>query len=197
MNVENFACALSDCYTFGPTFRAEKSHTSRHLAEFWMIEPEIAFANLEDNMTLAEDYIRFCLSYVLKNNADEIEFFDKFVEKGLKERLDHVVSTPFKRLSYTEGIEILIADQKAKKVKPKFENTKIEWGMDLDSEHEKYLTVVFNGPVVLYDYPKDIKSFYMRLNDDGKTVQAMDVLIPRIGELLGGSAREERLEVLD
>ena len=195
LSVENYACALSDCYTFGPTFRAENSHTSRHLAEFWMIEPELAFATLEDNMSCAEDYLKYCLQYVMTNNAEELAFFDQFVEKGLVARLQKVVDTPFKKVTYTEGVEILERDIKDKKVK--FDN-KVFWGVDLASEHEKYLTEkIFEGPIILYNYPKDIKAFYMRMNEDGKTVQAMDILVPRIGEIIGGSAREERLENLD
>lgn len=195
LNVENYACAVGDVYTFGPTFRAENSHTSRHLSEFWMIEPELAFATLEDNMATAEDYLKFCLNYVLTNNLEELQFFDQFVEKGLIERLRKVHETPFKRVAYTEGIEILERDIKDKKVK--FDN-KVFWGVDLASEHEKYLTdKIFEGPIILYNYPKDIKAFYMKMNEDGKTVQAMDVLVPRIGELIGGSAREDNLELLD
>ena len=196
LNVETYAVGLSDVYTFGPTFRAEQSHTTRHLCEFWMIEPELVFATLEDDMDCAEDYIRFCLKYVMTNNRDDIEFFDKFVEKGLIKRLEQVITTPFVRITYTQAVEILVADIKSKKA-PKFE-FKVEWGVDLSSEHEKYLTdKVFNGPVIVYNYPKEIKAFYMKLNDDSKTVQAMDVLIPRIGEVIGGSAREDRLDVLD
>jgi asparaginyl-tRNA synthetase len=195
LSVENYCCALSDVYTFGPTFRAENSHTSRHLSEFWMIEPELAFATLEDDMSCAEDYLKFCLQYVLKNNAEELAFFDQFVEKGLIARLKQVIDTPFRRVAYTEAITILeglIADKKVK-----FEN-KVYWGVDLASEHERHLTEkVFQGPIILYNYPKDIKAFYMKLNEDGKTVQAMDVLVPRIGEIIGGSAREEDLEKLD
>ena len=197
LNVETFAVGLSDCYTFGPTFRAENSHTSRHLCEFWMIEPEIVFATLEDDMDCAEDYVKYCLQYVLKNNRDDIEFFDQRIEKGLIKRLEHVINSPFRRISYTECIEILERDMKDKSKKLKFEN-KVYWGCDLASEHEKYLTdKVFCGPIIVYNYPKDIKAFYMKLNDDGKTVQAMDVLVPRIGEVIGGSAREDNLEVLD
>lgn len=195
LNVENFCVGLSDCYTFGPTFRAENSHTSRHLCEFWMIEPELAFATLEDDMDCAEDYLKFCLKYVLENNADDLEFFDSRIEKGLIERLRKVIDTPFRRVAYTEAVEILEQNIKNKKVK--FENP-VSWGVDLASEHEKFLTdKVFNGPIIVYNYPKDIKAFYMKLNDDEKTVQAMDVLVPRIGEVIGGSAREDRLDVLD
>ena len=195
LSVENFCCALSDVYTFGPTFRAENSHTSRHLSEFWMIEPELAFATLEDDMACAEDYLKFCLQYVLTNNMEELKFFDQFIEKGIIERLQKVVDTPFRRVPYTEGVEILEKEIAAGNVK--FEN-KVYWGVDLASEHEKHLTEkIFNGPIILYNYPKDIKAFYMKQNDDGKTVQAMDILVPRIGEIIGGSAREENLEKLD
>jgi len=195
LSVENFCCALSDVYTFGPTFRAENSHTSRHLAEFWMIEPELAFATLEDDMACAEDYLKFCLQYVMLNNLEELKFFDQFIEKGLIERLQQVIDTPFRRVTYTDGVEIL--EKEIKEGKVKFEN-KLYWGVDLASEHERHLTEkVFNGPIILYNYPKDIKAFYMKLNDDDKTVQAMDILVPRIGELIGGSAREENLEKLD
>lgn len=160
-----------------------------------MIEPELAFATIEDDMACAEDYLKYCLQYVLTNNKEELEFFDQFVEKGLIERLKKVVDTPFQRVPYTRGIEILEEHIKEKKVK--FDN-KVYWGVDLASEHEKYLTdKVFEGPIILYNYPKDIKAFYMKLNEDKKTVQAMDVLVPRIGELIGGSAREENLELLD
>ena len=195
LNVETYAVGLSDVYTFGPTFRAENSHTSRHLCEFWMIEPELAFATIEDDMDCAEDYLKFCLKYVLKNNMDDLKFFDERVEKGLIERLHKVVDTPFKRVPYTEAVEILEKDIKEKKLK--FEN-KVYWGCDLASEHEKYLTdKVFCGPIIVYNYPKDIKAFYMKMNEDGKTVQAMDVLVPKIGEVVGGSAREDRLDLLD
>ena len=197
LNVETFAVGLSDCYTFGPTFRAENSHTSRHLCEFWMIEPEIVFATLQDDMDCAEDYVKYCLQYVLKNNRDDIEFFDQRIEKGLIKRLEHVINSPFKRIAYTECIEILERDIKDKSKKLKFEN-KVFWGCDLASEHEKYLTdKVVGGPIIVYNYPKDIKAFYMKMNDDEKTVQAMDVLVPKIGELIGGSAREDDLAKLD
>jgi len=187
---------MTDCYTFGPTFRAEISHTSRHLAEFWMIEPEIAFATLEDDMECGESYLKYCLCYVMENCYSDLEFLDNFVEKGLIERLKNVINTPFVRLTYTEAIRLL--EEKIKKKKAKFENMGVKWGMDLDSEHERYIVEkIYKGPVILYDYPKDIKAFYMRNNDDGKTVQAMDVLVPKIGEIIGGSAREERLELLD
>jgi asparaginyl-tRNA synthetase len=160
-----------------------------------MIEPELAFATLEDNMACAEDYLKFCLQYVMTNNLEELKFFDQFVEKGLVDRLKHVIETPFKRVTYTEAVAILEDLMKSKKAK--FEN-KVYWGVDLSSEHEKHLTEkIFNGPIILYNYPKDIKAFYMKLNSDNKTVQAMDVLVPRIGEIIGGSAREENLELLD
>ncbi|TNV82253.1 hypothetical protein FGO68_gene8791 [Halteria grandinella] len=195
LSVENYCCALSDVYTFGPTFRAENSHTSRHLAEFWMIEPELAFATLQDNMECAEAYLKFCLQYVIENNLEDLKFFEQQYEKGLIERLKNVIDTPFRRLPYTEAVEILEGLIKEDKVK--FEN-KVYWGVDLASEHEKHLTEkVFGGPIILYNYPKDIKAFYMKVNEDGKTVQAMDVLVPRIGEIIGGSAREENLERLD
>jgi len=195
LNVETYAEGLSDCYTFGPTFRAEKSHTSRHLCEFWMIEPEITFATLEDDMNCAEDYLKFCLKYVIANNLDDLEFFDQRVEKGLLKRLQTVIDTPFKRVPYTEAVAILEDHIKTKKLKFEFP---VFWGVDLSSGHEKYLTdKVFNGPIIVYDYPKEIKAFYMKLNDDNKTCQAMDVLVPGIGEVIGGSAREDRLDVLD
>mmetsp|Transcript_7023 Transcript_7023/g.5274 ORF Transcript_7023/g.5274 Transcript_7023/m.5274 type:complete len:364 (+) Transcript_7023:693-1784(+) len=195
LNVEIFCCSLTDCYTFGPTFRAEKSHTSRHLSEFWMIEPELAFATIEDNMQNAEAYLKYCLKYVMINNLEELKFFDQFIEKGLIERLQHVIDTPFKRVTYTEAVEILEQDIKDKKVK--FDN-RVFWGVDLASEHEKYLTEkIFGGPIILYNYPKDIKAFYMKVNEDGKTVQAMDVLVPKIGEIIGGSAREDNLQTLE
>lgn len=196
LNVETHCCALSDVYTFGPTFRAENSHTSRHLAEFWMIEPEIAFATLEDDMNLAEDYLKYCVQYALENCAEDLEFFDEvcpFGEKGLRKRLQCVLAEPFKRLDYTEGIEIL---QKAVQDGVKFQEKPV-WGMDLPSEFERYLCEkVFEKPVILMNYPKDIKAFYMKLNDDGKTVAAADILVPKIGEIIGGSQREHRRDVL-
>ncbi len=195
LQVESFCLAYRDVYTFGPTFRAEKSNTTRHAAEFWMIEPEIAFADLEDDMNLIEDCIKFCVSYVLENCPDEVEFFNSFIDKSLKERLTSVVKSNFKRMPYTEGIEIL---KKAVAEGHKFQNSNIEWGMDLQSEHERYITEqVVKGPVFLTDYPKDIKAFYMRLNDDGKTVAAADLLVPGVGELVGGSQREERYDYLE
>lgn len=191
LNVESFVMAYSNVYTFGPTFRAEKSNTPRHAAEFWMIEPEIAFADLEDNMDLAEAMIKYIVSYVLENCPAEMEFFNKFIDKTLIERLRLLVEGgDFGRISYTEAIEIL------KKADKKFEFP-VSWGMDLQTEHERYLTeTVFGKPVFVTDYPRDIKSFYMRLNDDGKTVAAADMLVPGVGELIGGSQREERPEYL-
>ena len=185
LNVESFVMAYSNVYTFGPTFRAEKSNTPRHAAEFWMIEPEIAFADLEDNMDLAEAMIKYIVSYVLENCPAEMEFFNKFIDKTLIERLRLLVEGgDFGRISYTEAIEIL------KKADKKFEFP-VSWGMDLQTEHERYLTeTVFGKPVFVTDYPRDIKSFYMRLNDDGKTVAAADMLVPGVGELIGGSQRE-------
>ncbi|KAI9917335.1 hypothetical protein PsorP6_013266 [Peronosclerospora sorghi] len=195
LNVETHCCALSDVYTFGPTFRAENSNTSRHLAEFWMIEPEIAFATLEDDMDLAEDYLKYCVQYALDHCTEDLAFFNKNVEKGLIERLRATIASPFVRLSYTDAVALLAEPEHAKKAKFTVQPV---WGTDLGSEHERYLTeVVYKKPVVLFDYPKECKSFYMRLNDDGKTVAAADVLVPHVGELIGGSAREERLDVLE
>ena len=191
LNAENFAMAFGSVYTFGPTFRAENSNTQRHAAEFWMIEPEIAFADLGDDMDLAEDMIRHIIRTVLDKCPDEINFFNSFVDKGLKERLELVAGSEFGRVSYTDAIELL------KKNNDKFDY-KVEWGCDLQTEHERYLTEqVFKKPVFVTDYPKDIKAFYMRLNDDGKTVAAADCLVPGIGEIIGGSQREERLDVLE
>jgi len=190
LNAETLACALSDVYTFGPTFRAENSNTSRHLAEFWMIEPEMAFANLAEDMDCAESYLRFTVNYVLEHCAEDLAFFDAFVEKGLVERLRRVASSEFARLTYTDAIKIL---EKSGKTFA-FPYT---WGSDLQSEHERYLAEEHcKKPVILTDYPKEIKAFYMRMNDDQKTVAAMDVLVPQIGELIGGSQREERAAVL-
>ncbi|MFO0515376.1 MAG: asparagine--tRNA ligase [bacterium] len=251
--VENYACALSDVYTFGPTFRAENSHTTRHLAEFWMIEPEMCFADIYDDMECGENYLKYCLKWVLENNRDDLEFFDSFVEKGLIERLKNVVENSFQKITYTECIEILkeavlkdkklfaeekkkekkekkekkdkeakkegeqvekkegeVDEQQEKKEEIKHEEKKevkqeekkedkrnIYWGMDMFSEHERYLTeVVFKKPIIVYNYPKEIKSFYMRENEDQKTVAAMDILVPKIGEIIGGSQREERHDVL-
>jgi len=191
LNVETYCCALSKVYTFGPTFRAENSNTSRHLAEFWMIEPEIAFADLADAADLAEEMLKYVFAAVLEERADDMEFFQQRVDKTVLDRLNSVINNDFVRLDYTDAITILENCGK------KFENP-VSWGVDLNSEHERYLAEEhFNGPVVLQNYPKDIKSFYMRLNDDGKTVAAMDILAPGIGEIIGGSQREERLDVLD
>ncbi|XP_038712248.1 asparagine--tRNA ligase, cytoplasmic 1-like [Tripterygium wilfordii] len=191
LQVETYACALSSVYTFGPTFRAEQSHTSRHLAEFWMVEPEIAFADLKDDMNCAEAYVKYLCQWLLDKCLDDMEFMAKHIDKSCIDRLRLVASTPFVRISYTEAVELL---QQAVKDGKKFEN-KVEWGIDLASEHERYLTEVkFQKPVIVYNYPKGIKAFYMRLNDDSKTVAAMDVLVPKVGELIGGSQREERYE---
>jgi asparaginyl-tRNA synthetase len=190
LNGEAMACALSDIYTFGPTFRAENSNTSRHLAEFWMIEPEMAFADLKDDMVCAENYLKYIIKAVLEQCPQEMEFFDAFVEKGILERLRHVVDSPFAHLTYTEAIEIL-------KKSGKTFDYPVVWGADLQSEHERYLAEEHcKKPVILTDYPAKIKSFYMRLNPDGKTVAAMDVLVPKIGEIIGGSQREERYDIL-
>ncbi|MDD7735774.1 MAG: asparagine--tRNA ligase [Bacillales bacterium] len=195
IHVEAFAMAFRDVYTFGPTFRSEKSNTKTHASEFWMIEPEIAFADLEDDMQLIEDCLIYCIKYCFENAPEEMEFFDKFIDNTLKQRLNHVINTPFRRMEYTEAIEIL---QKAVKDGHQFENKNIYWGLDLQSEHERYITEeVVKGPVFLINYPKEIKSFYMRDNDDGKTVAACDLLVPGIGELVGGSQREERYDVLE
>ncbi|TYK66898.1 asparagine--tRNA ligase [Colwellia echini] len=191
LNVETYCNALSKVYTFGPTFRAENSNTSRHLAEFWMVEPEIAFANLSDAADLAEEMLKYVLKAVLEERPDDMAFFQQRVDKTVIERLNSVINTDFVRLDYTDAITILENCGK------QFENP-VSWGVDLNSEHERFLAEEhFNGPVVLQNYPKDIKSFYMRLNDDGKTVAAMDILAPGIGEIIGGSQREERLDVLD
>lgn len=188
---ETYACALGKIYTFGPTFRAENSNTSRHLAEFWMVEPEVAFNDLIQNMDLAESFIKRIIRDVLNHCGEDMQFFEERIEKGLIQNLELVLNKDFKRISYTEAVEIL------KNSGQTFE-FEVAWGKDLQSEHERYLAEKhFNGPVILYDYPKEIKAFYMRLNDDGKTVRAMDVLVPRIGEIIGGSQREERLEILE
>ncbi|MBQ1351555.1 MAG: asparagine--tRNA ligase [Oscillospiraceae bacterium] len=191
LNAESFAMAFGDVYTFGPTFRAENSNTARHAAEFWMIEPEMAFCDLNDDMEVAEDMIRFVIATVLKKCPDELKFFNQFIDKGLLERLNGVVNSDFGRVTYTDAIEIL------KNAKVKFEYP-VDWGADLQTEHERYLTEQhFGRPVFVTDYPKDIKAFYMRLNDDGKTVAAMDCLVPGIGEIIGGSQREDRLDLLE
>ena len=191
LHVEAFAMAFRDVYTFGPTFRAENSNTTRHASEFWMIEPEIAFADLEDDMDLIEDMVKYCINYCLENAPEEMKFFERMIDKECITRITKVRDSEFKRMTYSEAIELL------KQADVKFENDQIEWGMDLQSEHERYLCEkVVNGPVFLTDYPKEIKAFYMRLNDDGKTVAACDLLVPGVGELVGGSQREERYEVL-
>ena len=191
LNAENFAMAFGNVYTFGPTFRAENSNTARHAAEFWMIEPEMAFADLNDYMDTAEAMIKYIIKVVLEKCPDEINFFNSFVDKGLKERLEHVANSDFGRVTYTEAVEIL------QKVNDQFDY-KVDWGTDLQTEHERYLTEqVFKRPVFVTAYPKEIKAFYMRLNDDGKTVAAADCLVPGIGELIGGSQREERLDILE
>ncbi|MGX5174080.1 asparagine--tRNA ligase [Aliikangiella sp. IMCC44653] len=191
LNVETYCSALSKVYTFGPSFRAENSNTSRHLAEFWMVEPEIAFANLADNADLAEEMLQYIYKAVLNERGDDIEFFNQRIDKSVITRLESVVNNEFERMDYTEAVKIL---QNCGKT---FEFP-VEWGTDLQSEHERYLAEEKVGkPIVLMNYPKDIKAFYMRMNDDGKTVAAMDVLAPGIGEIIGGSQREERLDVLD
>ena len=191
LNAENFAMAFGDVYTFGPTFRAEVSYTQRHAAEFWMIEPEMAFADLNDYMDTAEAMVKYIINRVLERCPQEMQFFNSFVDKGLLERLENVVSNEFGRVSYTEAVELL---QKSGR---KFDYP-VEWGIDLQTEHERYLTEeVYKKPIFVTDYPKDIKAFYMRLNDDGKTVAAADCLVPGIGEIIGGSQREERLDMLE
>ncbi len=190
LEAEAFALAFRNVYTFGPTFRAENSNTARHASEFWMIEPECAFAELEDIMELSEDMIKYVIRYCLENAPEEMEFFNKFVDKGLFDRLKNVVESDFARITYTEAIDIL------KKAKKDFQYP-VEWGIDLQTEHERYITEeVYKKPVFVTDYPKEIKAFYMRLNDDGKTVAAMDLLVPGVGEIIGGSQREERFDVL-
>ncbi|MBO7620399.1 MAG: asparagine--tRNA ligase [Victivallales bacterium] len=191
LEAETYACALGSVYTFGPTFRAENSNTTRHLAEFWMIEPEVAFADLHDDADLAEDYLRHLFRAVLKKCPEELKFFNDRIEKGLLDNLTRLADAEFTRITYTEAIKIL------EKAADKFE-FKPSWGVDLQSEHERYLAEeTFHGPVIVMDYPRDIKAFYMRLNDDQKTVAAMDVLLPNVGEIIGGSQREERLDVLE
>ena len=190
LNVETYAMAFANVYTFGPTFRAERSNTTRHAAEFWMIEPEMAFADLSDDMDCAEDMVKFIIRHVMETCPEELAFLNKFIDTGLLDRLNNVVNNEFVRLTYTEAISIL------EKVKDRFEFP-VYWGADLQSEHERYLTEeVYKKPVFLTDYPKEIKAFYMRLNDDGKTVAAADMLVPGIGELVGGSQREERMDIL-
>ena len=190
LNVETYCMAFRNVYTFGPTFRAENSNTTRHAAEFWMIEPEMAFAELGDDMALAEDMLKYIINYCLENAPEEMEFFNKFVDKDLLNRLHNVVSNDFGHVSYTEAIEIL------EKHNDKFDY-KVSWGCDLQTEHERFLTEeVFKKPVFVTDYPKEIKAFYMKLNDDNKTVAAMDLLVPGVGEIIGGSQREENYDVL-
>ena len=191
LNVEAYCLALSKVYTFGPTFRAENSNTSRHLAEFWMVEPEIAFADLDDDAALAEHFLKAVLAALLDRCEDDMAFFAERIDRGVIERLEQIVATPFERLSYTAAIAIL------ERAREHFEFP-VRWGLDLQSEHERYLTEKHvGGPVVVVDYPKDIKAFYMRVNDDDRTVAAMDVLVPGVGEIIGGGQREERLDVLD
>ncbi|HKM02075.1 MAG: asparagine--tRNA ligase [Tissierellia bacterium] len=191
LEAEIFALAFKKTYTFGPTFRAENSNTARHASEFWMIEPEIAFADINDNMQLAEDMVKFVVNYVLENAKEEMQFFNSFVEKGLLEKLNNVVNSEFGRISYTDAIDILMENN------DKFEYP-VKWGTDIQTEHERYLSEkVFKRPVFVVNYPKDIKAFYMRMNEDDKTVAAMDLLVPGIGELIGGSQREERLDFLE
>ncbi|MEG2052964.1 MAG: asparagine--tRNA ligase [Bacilli bacterium] len=195
LHVEPFALAYRNVYTFGPTFRAEKSNTTKHAAEFWMIEPEIAFADLEDNMELIEDCLKYVINYVLVNNKDEMEFFNQFVDHTLLERLNNVVNSKFKKIEYSECVKIL---QDAVKAGVSFDNSNIYWGLDFQSEHEKYITEqVVKGPVFVTNFPEEMKAFYMRLNDDKTTVAACDLLVPGVGELVGGSQREERLELLE
>lgn len=191
LEAEAFALAFRNVYTFGPTFRAENSNTARHASEFWMIEPEIAFADLQDDMDLAEAMVKYIITYTLEHAPEEMNFFNQFIDKGLLERLDHIVNSSFERVTYTEAVEIL---QKSGK---KFQYP-VEWGLELQTEHERYLTEeVYKKPIFVTDYPKDCKAFYMRLNDDGKTVAACDMLVPGVGEIIGGSQREERLDVLE
>mgnify|MGYP000853785122 CR=1 FL=1 len=191
LDAEAFAQAFGKVYTFGPTFRAEDSNTTRHAAEFWMIEPEIAFADLDDDMQLAEDMLKYVIRYVMREAPEEMKFFNSFVDKGLMERLEHVVNSDFARVTYTEAVEIL------EKHNDKF-SYKVHWGTDLQTEHERYLTEqVYKKPIFVTDYPKEIKAFYMKLNEDGKTVAAMDCLVPGIGEIIGGSQREDDYEKLE
>ena len=191
LSAETFAMAFRNIYTFGPTFRAENSNTTRHAAEFWMIEPEMAFADLNDNMEIAEEMLKYIIQYVLDHAPEEMEFFNNFVDKGLLERLDNILNNEFGRVTYTEAVDLLL------KSGHEFEFP-VEWGIDLQTEHERYLTEqIFKKPVFVTDYPVEIKAFYMRLNDDKKTVAAMDLLVPGVGEIIGGSQREERLDILE
>lgn len=195
LHVESFALAFRDVYTFGPTFRAENSNTNRHASEFWMIEPEIAFADLEDDMDLIERFLKYIIKYVLDNCKDEMQFFDNFIDKGVVEKLNKVINANFVRMEYTEAIELL---KKAVESGHKFENNNIYWGMDLNSEHERYVTEsIVKGPVFLINYPKEIKAFYMKVNPDNKTVAACDLLVPKEGEIVGGSQREEDFTKLE
>lgn len=190
LEAETFALAFRNVYTFGPTFRAENSNTARHASEFWMIEPEVAFADINDNMELAESMIKYIINYVLEHAPEEMKFFNEFIDKGLLDRLNNIVSNEFARITYTEAVDIL------KKSGKEFQFP-VEWGIDLQTEHERYITEeVFRKPVFVTDYPKEIKAFYMRLNEDGKTVAAMDLLVPGVGEIIGGSQREERYDNL-
>ena len=190
LEAETFALAFRNVYTFGPTFRAENSNTARHASEFWMIEPEVAFADLADNMELAEEMIKYIINYVLENAPEEMEFFNSFIDKGLLDRLQHIVESDFARITYTEAVDMLL------KSGQEFQYP-VEWGIDLQTEHERYITEkIYKKPVFVTDYPKDIKAFYMRMNDDGKTVAACDLLVPGVGEIIGGSQREERYDVL-
>ncbi|MCR5482359.1 MAG: asparagine--tRNA ligase [Clostridia bacterium] len=191
LEAETFAMAFRNVYTFGPTFRAENSYTARHASEFWMIEPEVAFADLSDNMELAEAMIKYIINYVLENAPEEMQFFNSFIDKGLIERLNNIVNSDFARVTYTEAVDLLLKSGK------EFQYP-VEWGIDLQTEHERYITEeIFKKPVFVTDYPKDIKAFYMRLNDDNKTVAACDLLVPGVGEIIGGSQREERFDVLE
>ena len=191
LNGETYAMAFRNIYTFGPTFRAENSNTTRHAAEFWMIEPEMAFADLNDNMEVAEDMLKYVIRYVLEHAPEEMNFFNQFIDKGLLDRLNHVLNSEFGHVTYTEAVRIL------EEHNDEFDY-KVFWGCDLQTEHERYLTEkIFQKPVFVTDYPKEIKAFYMKMNEDGKTVAAMDCLVPGIGEIIGGSQREERLEVLE
>lgn len=190
LEAETFAMAFRNVYTFGPTFRAENSNTTRHASEFWMIEPEIAFADLQDNMDLAEAMVKYIITFVREHAPEEMAFFNQFIDKGLLERLDNIVNSDFGRVTYTEAVDLLLKSGK------EFQYP-VEWGIDLQTEHERYLTEeIFKKPIFVTDYPKDIKAFYMRLNDDNKTVAACDLLVPGVGEIIGGSQREERLDVL-
>ena len=194
LHAEAFALAFRDVYTFGPTFRAENSNTNRHASEFWMIEPEIAFADLDDNMDLIESFLKYVIKYVLDNCKDEMEFFNNFIDKGVIEKLNNVINSEFVRMDYTKAIDLL---KKAAEAGHKFENPDIYWGMDLMSEHERYITEeIVKGPVFLINYPKEIKAFYMKLNPDNKTVAACDLLVPKEGEIVGGSQREEDYDKL-